>query len=267
MARTRADVGSDLKDMPPASAPPPAPTVQESLPALPGDKTRTGTSLAHKTVTIMGPPGIGKSTLASQWAGGNVFFFNCAGELNDLEVYQAAIGSWRDFLLYGAAVKADPGRYAAVAVDTATALAQFASEKVRKDLGIAHESDADWGKGWSLVRDEFKLAIGKLALLPDTGVLVVAHSLEVEIKTRTSVYNRAVPNLQRGIRDALVQTSDIVLFIDWGEDDRSRVIKTKPHREWEAKERGEHPRLPAEITWPLGINGYDLLQEHWSKED
>ena len=60
-----------------AQSPPAAETVKRSLPALPENKTRSGSALAEKTVLLHGPPGVGKSTLASQWADGEVFWHTC----------------------------------------------------------------------------------------------------------------------------------------------------------------------------------------------
>src|SRR5512138_1372732 len=65
-------------------------------PALPRTKTVSSGDLVDKMTVIHGPPGVGKSTLASQWAGGDIFFFNVAGELGELEVYQQPIMDWEE---------------------------------------------------------------------------------------------------------------------------------------------------------------------------
>lgn len=252
------------EQQPEAPATPPA-SGAKTPPPLPDKKTATSATLESKIVVIHGPAGIGKTTLASQWAGGDVFFFNCAGELGDLEVYQQAITSWTDFRNYAWAVSSNPGKYTAAAIDTADVLGRYCSEAIRKQLGIVHESDLDWGKGWSSLRDAWQINMAKLAAIPNFGLLFVTHSDEKEVKTRNSKYDRWTIRGVKAIRETMTDMADLVLFVDYSSDDDSekRVIKTKPSRYWDAKERGERPRLPAEIEWPLGTNGWELLKGLW----
>lgn len=245
----------------PAAAQPRTP----ALPALPDAKTSTATGLEHKTVTIFGPAGVGKTTLASQWAGGGGFFFNCAGELGDLDAFQLPVTDWREAKLVAAAIKADPKKYPCSIIDTADRLGQYCAVAVRATLGITHESDAEYGKGWTLVRDEYSIFVSKLAAIPNHGVVLVTHSAEEKIKTRNAEWTKFTVRGQKGVKESILDTSDLVLFIDFSDDDEKRVIKTKPNRYYDAKERGEKPRLPAEIEWPLGVNGWNLINGLWKK--
>ena len=231
-------------------------------PPLPTAKARAGDALEEKTVLLYGPHGIGKSTLASEWAGGEVFFFDCAGELNDIECYSQRIGSWVEFKEFCWALEKNPGQFKAACVDTVDMLAVFCAQHMRKKLGIVHESDAEWGKGWTMVKEEYAGTIAKLASLPGLGLILVAHAKEVEIKTRTASYNKQVPTLSGGIGDVSLNLPDLVIHVDWSEEDE-RVFHTKPSPYYEAKERGAQPKLPAEIAWPLGVSGYDVLKEAW----
>lgn len=231
-------------------------------PDLPAKKTITQSELSDKMVTIYGPPGVGKSTLASQWGGGGGLFFNCASELDGFEVFQVPIGKWDDFREYGWAISESPEKYPCSIIDTADALGVYCSEWVREHLKIVHEGDLDYGRGWQVLKDQWSVTIAKLAAVPKHGVVLVAHSEDKEVKTRSAQYNKAQIRGVKSIRTAMLDMSDLVLYIDFaeGEDSEARVIKTKPSRYWDAKERGSNPRLPAEIIWPVDQNGWDLIK-------
>lgn len=246
---------------------------------MPTEKTSSRGVLEDKTVVIYGDSGIGKSTFASEWAGGDMFFFDVAGELNDLDVYKSgmngtpAITDWTSFRLWCASyAKAQEGtpQFKGAVIDTGDVLGMFCAQFVAKQLGIVHHSDAQWGKGWDMLKREWGSHLAKLMALPG-GLLVVSHAKEKTIKRRREEYSRFIPTLTGGVGELTVNAADLVLFIDWAEDtddaNGPRVICTKPDKHFEAKERGQAPRLPAEIEWPVGRSGYDVLREAWYAND
>lgn len=269
----------------PAAAPGPAPAAPAqgeapvSLPVLPKVKTSSEGILEDKTTLLYGPAGIGKSTLASEWAGGNMFFFDCAGELNDLEVYrsgvdgQPPITDWTTFRSYAASIQEvlvkEPGRFAGTVIDTADVLGMYCAQHIRKSLGVVHQSDAEWGKGWDMLKEAWASHLAKLAALPG-GTILVSHSKDKTIKKGRREWERSVPTLTGGVLEVTTNMADLVLFVDWASDDEAdekRVIFTKPSQFHEAKERGKVPRLPAEIEWPVGRSGWDVLREAWYEND
>lgn len=269
-------VDEALKDAP-AAGPEEAPAAQEA-PAepqrrafqLPTAKSVAARGLEERSVVIYGPPGIGKSTLASQWGGGDLFFFDTAGELADLEVYREPIPDWVTFKRGVHELTKDVKRaktlFRGGAIDTIDALARLCSQFVRVKHKFAHEADLDFGRGYNILTEEFLSAMTQLAVMP-AGIVMVSHSKTVEIKTDRSSYNKATFTLSpRGVNDAVLKMADLVFYIDWsGDDGNQRIIRTKGDRYVDAKERGVEARLPGEIVWPIGTNGWDLIKKEWEK--
>lgn len=236
---------------------------EKDIRTLPTEKTSGQRSLENATILLHGEAGIGKSTLASQFP--DYLFIDAAGELEGLSVYKHPVSSWLEFREAGALILADQKsdrRFKGVVIDTASAVANFVRESANQSLGITHESQADWGQGWDKVRTEFAPRMATLSAIPDFGVIWVAHSKTVEIKTRRESYDRHVPDLPGVVQKELIRNADLILFLDYGDEDE-RVIYTKPSPYHEAKERGQVPMLPERVEWKLGTDGYQALHDAW----
>lgn len=218
---------------------------------LPKEKTKPRERLEDFTILLYGPPKIGKSTLASQFD--SPLFLATEAGLNSLEVYQAPIATWEDFLAACKEIAKGDHAFKTIVIDTVDNLWKACSEYVRKKNNIQHESDLEWGKGWQLVKDEFTRAVTKLSLL-SYGLVMVSHAEYIEIKTRTANITKAVPTLQRSAREIILKMADIILFTESTVTDKGevRIIKTKPSENWEAGDRTN--RLPA--TLPLDYEAF-----------
>lgn len=214
---------------------------------LPTEKTPAKTALEDLTVLIYGSPKIGKSTLASKFDA-PLFLATEAG-LNHLEVHQLPCPDWRTFTEACAEVAKGKHKFHTIVIDTIDNAHHICVEYMRAKLGIQHESDLEWGKGWAAVKEEFSRVLTKLSLLP-YGLVMVSHADIVELKSRTAVINKAVPTLQKGARDIVLGMSDVILYCESivTEEGEKRIIRTKPSENWEAGDRTGKlpPALPLE---------------------
>jgi hypothetical protein len=212
-------------------------------PVLPIEKTVGRPQLRDLSVLLYGPSKVGKSTWCSRIP--DALFLATEPGLNALEVFQVPITSWGDFLAACSAIEAGDHPFKIIVIDTIDNLHRLASEHVRAKLGIEHEADAGYGKGFSMVNDELHRVLTKLAFLP-YGLILVSHSEEREITTRTGKITRSVPSLPDKARRLVLALVDMILFVEIEDGPTPRrVVRTKPHARYDAGDRTG--RLPATL--------------------
>ena len=192
---------------------------------------------------IYGDIKIGKSSWCAKAPG--AFFILTEPGHNYLRTRRQSIVDWRQFLEVCAALATPSADIQNVVIDTVDNLYSMCSAHVCREKGIEHESDLNYGKGWSFVSGEFKRAINRLAMLP-YGIYFISHSRPLEIETRTGKITKMSPSLPKGGRTFILGLVDLVLYAT-AEDEDTRVIHTQPSVEFEAGDRTG--RLPA--TLPL----------------
>jgi hypothetical protein len=178
---------------------------------LPTHKRKPKSRIEDFNILIYGAPKIGKSSFASQ-ADSPVFISTESG-LNALEVFEIPTPNWTTFLTACRELSTKPHSFKTVVVDTIDNLYKLCVEHIRNVHQVEHEGDLAYGKGYSLIRDEFMRALRALSMLP-TGLILISHVNYEEIKTRTSVYNKAVPTVPKSVRDALLGWVDIIMYAD-----------------------------------------------------
>lgn len=208
---------------------------------LPTEKTPKKKGFSGRPMLLYGPTKIGKSTFCSQIP--NALFIATEAGLSDLEVFQIRVKNWTELLAVAAEVASGEHKFETVVIDTIDNAFRFCSEFVCAREGIAHESEYDFGKGWSMVSGEFRRVITKLSLLP-YGLWMIAHSTEKTMKERTGPYPKTVPNLTKGGTEVVTEMADMILFCDFqevrtpgGEIEIHRVIRTKANKFYEAGSR------------------------------
>lgn len=216
--------------------------------ALPQVKTPPRTDLADLTVLLYGRTKAGKSTVCSQAP--DALFLATEPGLNHLEVFQVPITSWDEMLAACSEVSAGKHPFRTIIVDTIDNAYRFCSDHFCRKLGIAHESDLGYGKGFSIVNNEFHRVLTRLSQLP-YGLWLISHAQEREVETRTGKITRIEPTLPGKAKKIVLGLADLVLYADFetapGPDGRStvrRVMRTKPTALYEAGDRtGRLPEL------------------------
>lgn len=220
---------------------------------LPEKKTPPSLDFRGAKVLLYGAPKVGKTTLAANLAD-DVLILACEPGTGGLSTYTVEIGSWEKFREVGAEL-AESDRFSIVAVDTVDELYRMCSDAVCDKLGIDYPGDAEYGKGWAAVRDEFRLRVGKLASL-GRGVWFISHAHEVEIKSRIGTRDKTVPTLNSRALSFLHGFCDLILLAqsESTEDGEKRLIRTAATENYEAGGR-------ITLTDPLPLDAAALRKD------
>ncbi len=208
---------------------------------LPSTKTPPKHSLSDVSILLYGPSKIGKSTFASQAP--DALFLATEPGLNALEVYQQPIKSWNEFLDACAELAKGEHPFKTVVIDTVDILYRLCADHICQKRGIEHESDGSHGKIYGLIKNEIYRVLTKLAHLP-YGLILISHSQERDLETRTGTITRTVPTLSESFRQVVIGMVDLILYCDvqveQGEDGtrrHRRVVRTKPSPNYDAGDR------------------------------
>lgn len=137
---------------------------------------------------IYGEPGVGKSVFASQFP--NPFFLTTDGNYEWLEDFGAKpeahhrVDSWADFVDYINNNNFDG--YDTIVVDLLEDLFKWNEYEFVKKNRLEHVSDAGYGKGYDITRNNFFIEITKL-LNKDKHVVLLMHEVVITTKDRRGV--------------------------------------------------------------------------------
>lgn len=226
---------------------------------LPSERQAPTLSPGTMKALLYGPPKVGKSTFVAEMDPEHTLFLACEPGLGALEVFTVSITSWTEFREIGAELSKDAKQFKTVAIDTVDELYRMCSEHVCKENGVKHPTDLEYGKGWTLVADEWRLRIGKLASL-GLGVWFISHAKETEVPARVGKVTKTVPTMAGQARSHVLGFCDFIFLAGFEgeeEDENSRrVLYTQATEQWEVG--GRVPRGAKPLPDPLPLDAEAL---------
>ena len=224
--------------------------------ALPTQKTPPRDSMSDLTVLLYGASKIGKSTLCS--SADHALFLATEAGLNSLDVFQQPILNWQGLCVAVADIEKGDHPFKTIILDTVDNAYKMCADHICRKSNIQHESDLGFGKGFSLVNNEFQRVLTKLSLMP-YGLYLISHAQDKEMDTPTGKRMKTIPTLPGKAREIVLGMVDIILFCDVemvpgpeGKKIERRVMRTKPSALYEAGDRTK--RLPETID--LDFNAF-----------
>ena len=218
---------------------------------------------AIKTL-IYGPEGIGKSTLAAMWP--NPIFIDLEGGTNQLPVVRLeSPSSWSMLRAELTAIKNREVPCSTVVIDTMDAAERMCAEYIMARDGKKSIEEWGYGKGYTILQEEFGRLLDYLTDTAASGinVVVLGHSTmrKFERPDESGAYDRFELKLTKQVSPMVKEWADMVLFCDYKtyvETNKAgkakatggaRVIRTTHAPTWDAKNRFG---LPDELPLKLG---------------
>ena len=214
-----------------------------------------GVQLTPIKVVLYGPEGIGKSTFASQFP--NPLFIDTEESTKMMNVRRfKRPGTWEELLQMVDYVKQNPTVCSTLIIDTADWAERLCETSVCRKGAKRSIEDFGYGKGYTIVAEEFGHLLDMLTALTSVKVNVVltAHSLirKFERPDESGAYDRyelKLGNKAGSKCSALVKEwCDLLLFANYKEivsdvngkkkaQGGRRVMYTSHHPCWDAKNR------------------------------
>lgn len=237
---------------------------------LPLAKRKPVIAAENRTYVLYGIPKVGKSTFAAGMP--DPLFFAFEDGCRHLEVFitpekelEYTWPMWLDDLRkVRTLVKSNKCPYRTLVVDVTELCFEACRKHCLKKYGVDHESDLEWGKGWSIVEWEFSRVLSGVKNL-GLGLVLITHMDDKEIADFAGKkHTKHTTALPKKAREIVFGMADVILFAAMGIDPLTgkwrRELHTKPSQDYEAGGRYLNPEgMPRKL--PLAWEPFRLAFE------
>lgn len=228
--------------------------------------------LFHTAWMVIGPPGVGKSTLFSGFED-VLFLVTSEKEVKRLAVDYLYIKDWSHLMDITDELVNNRSKYPYkfVAIDFIDAVWTMCDVAVCEKLGVQHKTDAAYGKGTDTIDTFFRKWLTTL-IASDYSLLLVSHVNEKTIFDRGGQTTKKVCTLNEKARNIIIPLINVVGCMEfrtvWSEQDgkktmqKRRVISFEGSEYMEAKDRDGV--LPKEIVlWRDPKKNYEIFKQYY----
>jgi hypothetical protein len=191
---------------------------------LPKVKTTKKTEFRRQNTLLYGLPKVGKSTFASQIPG--ALFLATEEGHNHLEVFKVNITKWEDVLALGNELQKPGHGFTTLVIDIVDWLYKHCEHYICTKFEVFHPSDLAYGKGFSLVKDEFVRVLNRLNQI-GFGMIFISHAKEREMKKKNMSFTYMDTTLSGSSSQLICGLCDYILYA-YIDEKGQRVMRTKP---------------------------------------
>jgi hypothetical protein len=215
-------------------------------------------------VVIYGPEGVGKTTLAASFP--SPLFIDTEASTKQLDVARITAKTWAE-IEEPFTKAASLSEFSTLVLDTVDWAARILQARVCVDHKKASIEDFGFGKGYTLVAEEFTKFLNLCTKATECGKTIVflAHSHVKRYDSPEASYDRYELKMHKQIAHLLMEAADAVLFANYrttiteesngktrAVGGKERVLYTSHTAAWDAKNRHN---LPERIGMEIGNLG------------
>lgn len=248
----------------------------EDFMILPENKRKTKKINLSPDMWIYADSYVGKSTFVDQLD--DLIFANTDGNVENITSPYVSIAdeviregrvtkkifAWEKFLEFVAELEKKENDFKVVALDLAEDLYEHCRLYMYDKLGIEHEQDAGFGKGWDMVRTEFCSTIKRLKNL-GYRIIYISKEIksEVNLKNGGKITNYA-PNIPDKVANIL--TGTVTLTVRAFMDQRGRFLQLAKEENVFGGGRFNFINYKCELNMEAFINELRLAQGDVSED-
>jgi hypothetical protein len=234
---------------------------------LPDKKSEIKTEIYQYHWLIYGHPKVGKTTFAAEF--NNPLFICTEDRHKHLKIFktpeEGAITSWREFKdtlnNIDSELKNGTFKWKTVVIDTIDNAYKFCREYTNKKMGIEHESDIGFGKGWEAIKTEFFSTFSTLTSKGER-MIFISHAQERTLNDKVVEYHKIMPSLETTGRKVILKLVDIIGYVGFSSDSDKKDKRVLYLQGTETLEAGcaTSQQMPA----VMDLN-YKVIEEEFKK--
>ena len=220
---------------------------------LPKIKSAIIKDLSRLKILTYGTPKVGKSSFWAQ-SEYTIFVATEPGH-NFLQIFKVDIKTWAEFKDFAKTMTTTKHEYKTIVIDTVDNLYKMCEQAVLEQHKVLHASDLPFGKGFSLVKDEFAKVITYLGN-SGFGMAFISHAKEKELKTKTSSWTIMTTSLPNQAEGFICGMCDFIFYCYINEKGE-RLMKTRAEKYVNAGSRGLDLPSPMPLDYSALVNEFN----------
>lgn len=186
-------------------------------------------------IGIMGPPGCGKTTLASKIPG-SLLLATEPGYKAIPGILAVDINTWSDVLQVVSQLRkpAATEKYKTIVIDTLDEFVFLATQFIVQKEGVEDLTDIPWGKGYSMLEETLRKVFRQIQ--QNYGLILIAHDgRKVDEEDNKLFY--ASLNFNKKVKRVVMGLLDILAYVETRRGEEGSIMHFRDSDKWEAKSR------------------------------